>query len=381
MAGAHLRTPPGRFGPRTVAVLAVALLVGFAVGFGGTALTRDTDVSVGASGAEEAEPSSPGKPAATGAAVAVPDPGPITIAFVGDINAEGSLGERLATDPAGFVGPFADVLRGADLAVANLEAALTAGGTPQDKDFVFRAPPAILDALRAGGIDVVTVANDHGLDFGPDGLAETIAVKRSQTDGMVIGAGADEDEAYAPYTAVVAGQRVAIIAATQVLDGEMIAAWTAQPDQAGLASAKRLDRLVEEVRSARADADTVVVYVHWGIETETCPDIAQQELARALVDAGADIVVGSHAHRLQGAGRLGGAFVAYGLGNFAFGALSEEGARTGVLLVEVDGREVLDHEWRPGVIVDRVPQPLDGDAAGAAVAAWSGLRACTDLEP
>src|SRR5690606_4017424 len=111
----------------------------------------------------------------------------------------------------------------------------------------------------------------------------------------------------------VRGHRIAVLAATQVLDSHLIEEWTAGPGKPGLASAKRVDRLVEAVRAAAAGADTVVVFLHWGIETHTCPAPRQQELAHALVEAGADIVVGGHAHRLQGGGRLGDAVVHYGL--------------------------------------------------------------------
>lgn len=314
-----------------------------------------------------------------GSAIARPDPGPITLAFVGDINAEGSAADRLAVDPAGFVGPFADVLHGADLAIGNLEAAVTTGGAAADKQFTFRVPPSILDALEAGGIDVVSAANNHGLDYGAAGLSDTLVAKAARADGMLIGIGADEDEAYAPFVIDVAGQTVAVIAATQVIDGEFITSWTAGPDRPGLASAKRVDRLVDEVRTARAVADTVVVYLHWGIETETCPSSVQQELATTLTAAGADVVVGGHAHRVQSGGRLGDAFVGYGLGNFLFGTRSPASEKTGVLLVTVDGREIVGYEWRPGRIVDRVPRPLDGAAAVAAVDEWNSLRSCTNL--
>ena len=97
---------------------------------------------------------------------------------------------------------------------------------------------------------------------------------------------------------MIKGQRIAVIGATQVLDDNLITAWTATDTQAGLASAKEVPRLVAAVQAARATNDTVVVFLHWGVEKQTCPSASQQELARTLVDAGADIVVGGHAHRL-----------------------------------------------------------------------------------
>ena len=187
------------------------------------------------------------------------------------MNFEGALRNRLDADPSTAVGPFAEVLSGADLAIGNLETAIATGGTRADKRFTFRAPANAIDALRAGGFDAVSMANNHGMDFGAGGLAETLAVKRAQADGFVIGIGGDEDEAFAPFRAEVRGQRVAVIAATQVLDDNLIDSWTATATQGGLASAKRVDRLVAEVRAARATSDTVVVFLHWGVETETCP--------------------------------------------------------------------------------------------------------------
>lgn len=316
-----------------------------------------------------------------GAAALVPARSSIRIAFVGDVNGERVLGERLRADPERFVGPFAPTLRAADLTVANLEAAIATGGRAEDKEFTFRVPPTILDGLAAAGVDVVSVANNHGIDFGPEGLAETLEAKADSIQVDVIGVGADEDEAYEPVIVERGGWRVAVLAATQVLDADRIARWTAREDRAGLASAKRVDRLVDEVEAVRRRADTVVVYLHWGVETEECPSAGQRELAAALVDAGADIVVGTHAHRVQGGGHLGEAVVHYGLGNFLFGAVSDASSRTGVFVVEVSGREIVGYEWIPGRIRASVPEPLRGEAAAAEVDRWEDQRRCTDLSP
>jgi poly-gamma-glutamate capsule biosynthesis protein CapA/YwtB (metallophosphatase superfamily) len=303
----------------------------------------------------------------------------VTIAFAGDMYFEGVLRDRLDADPATAVGPFADVLRGADLAVGNLETAIAVGGTRADKQFAFRAPPSAIDALRAAGFDAVSLANNHGLDYGDDGLAETLATKRAQPDGFMIGVGGEEDEAFAPFTVEVKGQRIAVIAATQVLDSSLIDAWTATATKGGLASAKRVDRLVEEVRAARAEADTVIVFLHWGIEKQTCPTGDQQALAQTLAEAGADVIVGGHAHRLQGGGRLGDAVVHYGLGNFLFKENSAEGARTGVFEVTVTGRRVDGYRWVPGRISGSVPAPLSGEDAAGELAYWQSLQGCAGL--
>ena len=365
-------------------VAVIAALVVLAAGI--AVLVTDDDDEVDTAGSTSAT-TAPGAPTSTSAAPTTTTRDPVlgngqtvTLAFGGDTNFEGSAGVRLANDPASVLAPFAGVLSGADLAVVNMETAIGVGGTPAPKDFVFQAPPEALEAFRAAGVDVVSAANNHGMDFGIDSLHETLAAE--QTSGFpVIGIGIDETEAYAPFIADVRGQRIAVIGATQVLDDILIDEWTAGPGKPGLASAKRVDRLVQAVTEARAVADTVVVFLHWGIETQTCPSGSQQELAQTLVDAGADVVVGGHAHRLQGGGRLGNAVVHYGLGNFGFQANSAEGARTGVFLVTITGRQVEGYQWVPGTIVDHQPRPLEGSDADAALAHWDGLRGCTGLTP
>jgi poly-gamma-glutamate synthesis protein (capsule biosynthesis protein) len=194
-----------------------------------------------------------------------------------------------------------------------------------------------------------------------------------------VGIGKDATEAFAPWRTTVRGQRIAMFGVTHVLDGDLRTAWTATDRRPGLASAYETDRLVAAVKAARAEADTVVVYVHWGTEGQTCPNEAQPALARTLVGAGADIVVGSHAHRLMGAGRMGNAYVAYGLGNFVFYQDSGPATDSGVLTVTATGRRVDAAAWHPAKLVGELPRPLTGKAAAAAGQAWDRLKGCTGL--
>jgi poly-gamma-glutamate synthesis protein (capsule biosynthesis protein) len=290
------------------------------------------------------------------------------------------LRPQLDADPASVLAPIAPVLSSADLAVVNLETAITERGTPAPKEYTFRAPASAHAALASAGVDVASMANNHGLDYGREGLDDSLAAS-AFTRFPVIGIGRNAGEAYAPYRATVHGQRIAVIGATQVLDGNLIASWTATDTQAGLASAKEVARLVDAVRAVRRTADTVVVFLHWGIEGQTCPSASQQELARALVDAGADVVVGGHAHRLQGGGRLGAAFVGYGLGNFVFYTENGPGTQSGVIVVTATGRDVDSYRFVPAVLRNGVANPLAGAEAVAAVAQWDALRPCTGLAP
>ena len=195
----------------------------------------------------------------------------------------------------------------------------------------------------------------------------------------MIGIGANAAQALAPYRTVIHGERIAIIAATDVIDTNLMTSWSATGAQGGVASAYQLPELLQSVRAARRTADTVVVFLHWGTELQTCPTARQLALAQQLAGAGADIIVGSHAHVQLGAGYLGRAFVDYGLGNLAFYAGQGPSAEAGVLKVTVTGRHIDSYGWQPALLQSGEPSPLDGAAAQDAISRWSALRRCTNL--
>jgi poly-gamma-glutamate synthesis protein (capsule biosynthesis protein) len=224
------------------------------------------------------------------------------------------------------------------------------------------------------------MANNHGMDYGESGLRNSLAAAK-RYEFPVIGIGLDGKQAYRPFRRTINGQRIAVIGATQVLDEGLIERWTAGPSKPGLASAKEVPRLLQEVRAARRTSDTVVVFLHWGVELEQCPTSDQRTLAKQLVAAGADVVVGGHAHRLLGAGRMGNAFVGYGLGNFVWYGTSELSTQTGVLFVTVTGRKLNGYRWVPARIVGGVPRPVTGAERRGELASWRSLRSCTGLKP
>ncbi len=300
------------------------------------------------------------------------------LAFAGDVHFMNALRARLDADPATAMGPFArETLSAADLAMVNLETAVTDRGSPVPKAYNFRAPATAFDALRAAGVDVVTQANNHGMDYGLVGLQDSLAAAR-QHQFPVVGIGADEDSAYAPRRFTVNGQRVAVLGATGVIDDALIPSWTAGPGQPGLASAYRLDRLAKAVTDARSGADLVVVYMHWSREGSDCPTDFARTVERTLVDAGADVIVGAHTHVLLGNGwDPKGPFVDYGLGNFVFYASgSGPTTETGVLLLDVTGRRVTAAQWVPARIQGGIPVRQTGGAGQGIVDA---LRSCTGL--
>ncbi len=305
----------------------------------------------------------------------------VTLAFAGDTNFNNQLG-ALRSSPGTVLSAIAPTLSAADVTMLNLEAALGTGGSPQPKKFTFQVPAQAIDAVKAAGVDVVTMANNHGMDFGPVGFADSLRIKR-ESGFPILGIGADDTEAYTPWVTEAKGQRIGFIGANDIFDDNLRSAWTAAPGHPGLASAEEAhqERLAEEVRTLRPKVDTLVVFLHYGTETQLCPNARQKELVELLTRAGADIVVGSHPHRLQGVGYHGQQFVAYSLGNFAFQANSPEGAATGVLTVTATGRRIDGYTWTPAVIRNSIPHPLTGTAADAAQATMTQRQQCAGLTP
>ena len=304
----------------------------------------------------------------------------MTFAFAGDVHFESPIREELAESPRAVLHAIRPLLSRANLAIVNLETAVTTRGSAQSKTYVFRAPPSAFAALEAGGVDAASMANNHGMDYGEVGLRDSVAAAR-KAGFPVVGIGLSAKDAYRPFRATIRGQRIAVLAATQVIDDHLIAAWTADRDAPGLASAKDVPRLLAAVRAARRTSDTVVVFLHWGVELASCPTVDQRTLARQLVAAGADIVVGAHAHRLLGTGRMRSALVSYGLGNFVWYSSSDVTTRTGVLEVSATGRRIDRYGFVPARIVSGTPRPLGAKERRQALASWRSLRSCTGLRP
>jgi poly-gamma-glutamate capsule biosynthesis protein CapA/YwtB (metallophosphatase superfamily) len=299
----------------------------------------------------------------------------ITLAFAGDVHFTGRTLKLLA-DPATAFGPIAAVLGSADFTAVNLETAVTSEGTPQPKTYHFRAPATAFTALRDAGVDLVTMANNHVLDYGQAGLAGTLNAAKAARFPYV-GIGTNAAAAWAPYVVRVKGVKIAIIGVSQV--AELASSWVATGTRPGEANSIDLGHTLAAVRSAKRLASVVIVFMHWGTEGESCPDPNQLSLARQLSAAGASIIVGAHAHMLQGSGWLGHTFVAYGMGNFLWWENSYSTA-TGVLELTLHPHAPLTSRFIPAVVSGTgQPIPDSGAAARKAAAHYASLTACTQL--
>ncbi|MGH3749651.1 MAG: CapA family protein [Micromonosporaceae bacterium] len=313
---------------------------------------------------------------------AAPDPSPatppeITLAFAGDVHFAGRT-LSLLDDPVTAFGPIAEELSQADVAVANLETAVTEAGTPEPKQFHFRAPPETYQAVNEAGIDAVSLANNHALDYGRDGLADTLR-HAEQAKTPVFGAGEDAAAAYAPWITEVDGVKIAMLGMSQI--SELADRWKAGGQQSGIAMAHNVRHAAKAVKAAKQQADVVVVFMHWGLEGQECPTEQMTALTTAFARAGATAVVGTHSHLLLGDGWLDDTYVAYGLGNFLWWRDNAFSNDTGVLRLTLRGAELTDAELRPARI-SATGQPLlaTGRQADRIQEKFAGLRRCTGLE-
>ena len=205
----------------------------------------------------------------------------VTLAFAGDMHFQLHLA-ALLDHPRGALGPIARTLADADLTMVNLESAITDRGTPEAKElevpgqrYYFRTSPAALDVLAAAGVDVVTMANNHGADYGPIGLEDTLAAIRTSPI-PVVGIGRDRRAAFTPYRVSVRGTDFAFLGADASMREGASSVWAAGPTTPGIAAAHadRPRALLAAVRAASRQADVVVVYLHWGAELQGCPTAA-----------------------------------------------------------------------------------------------------------
>lgn len=239
----------------------------------------------------------------------------VTVALAGDTMLGRGVAQTLATTPPeALVAPeIVAAMSQADLVVLNLECCISERGRPWEvpgKPFFFRASPRAVELLVLLGVDCVTLANNHALDYGLDALADTL--EHLTTAGIAtVGAGADLEQARRPAVLAAGGLRVAVVGVT-----DHPADFAAGPDRPGVAYAP-LDRqvpdwLLETIRDAGAAVDATLVTPHWGPNMTTAPVGHVRRAAGALVDAGATLVAGHSAHVPHGvAGQ-----VLYDLGDF-----------------------------------------------------------------
>lgn len=310
-----------------------------------------------------------------------PTNAPITVAAVGDIMLGGTARPELRR--FGYDYPFehvASLLQDADIAFGNLEGPLTESGVPEgDKQYVFRSPPAkVVPALKRAGFDILSLANNHSLDYGPQGLADTEAALRAHGIAAV-GAGADGRAARAPAILEVRGKRFGFLAYSLTLPENFFATDTRPGTAFGNEEHVRAD-----VAALKNHVDFVLVSFHWGQEGKTELRDYQMRVGRAAIEAGARAVIGHHPHILQGVERYRDGVILYSLGNFVFGSYSRSAIRSVVAQLIFDDRGLREVRLVPinvnNIAFNFQPKLLSPEAAAASVEHLQTLAAVLGTE-
>lgn len=266
-----------------------------------------------------------------------PEDETVRLVFAGDVLLSDHVlnaYERAGGDITGVVDQaLLDQAAAGDLFIVNQEFPFSSRGqAAPDKQFTFRLPPERVGILSQMGIDWVTLANNHALDYGEEALVDTLDTL-DQAGIVHVGAGRNLEEAKAPAKAEIKGKRIGLIGATRVIPET---SWNASSGKPGMLVTYDPAMTLEAIGRLKESCDFVAVYVHWGIERDERPQEYQRAMGKQYIDAGADLVIGSHPHVLQGIEYYKGKPIVYSLGNFVFGSSIP---RTALLTVEWDGEE------------------------------------------
>jgi poly-gamma-glutamate synthesis protein (capsule biosynthesis protein) len=282
---------------------------------------------------------------------------------VGDVMLGWEVGRKIKNKGllAPWVGvkPFFDE---ADLVVANLECVISSRGTKWPTKLIhLRTPLAAADSLAAAGVDVVSVANNHALDFGAEAFGDTLsALDRVGVD--YAGGGRSAAEAHAPAIVERDGLSIAFLGYVLPFSSKTrfnTRDWDAGASRAGLAIGTP-DSVRRDVTAARDLTDIVVVMVHGGLENVSRPSQAQRNFANAAIDAGAALVLGHHPHVLQGYARRDDTLVAFSLGNFVFARFEGAPNDSAILDLTLTPDGVASLAWIPVVVKGGIPRPATG---------------------
>ncbi|HLB24708.1 MAG TPA: CapA family protein [Nitrospirota bacterium] len=269
----------------------------------------------------------------------------LTLMAVGDILPHASW-QKFEVPVSALMKGVTEKLYEADVLIGNLESPLTDFSEPTPnksgqaikakKDFVFRsALPDSAKGLKDCGFTVLTLANNHMLDYQEQGVVDTL--DRLRGVGIcTAGAGCEIYEAVKPAVVETKGRKIIVLAASDVVPK----GYEAEPGKPGIVSMKDADSLMSRVMDTREEhpGAIIVLSLHWGVEATLTPSMRQKELARHLIDCGADVILGHHPHRIQGVELYRGRPIFYSLGNFQFDSNSPGDESVIAKVVFSDGR-------------------------------------------
>lgn len=254
------------------------------------------------------------------------EPEEISILFAGDLLLSGAILRQYEKSDRQITGlaveSLLDTMKSADIFMVNHEFPFSDRGEPmKNKEYTFRAPLNRLNILGELGIDIVSLANNHALDYGIDALMDTFTAL-DDAEVLYVGAGENLERAKALQIIETGGRKIGFLAASRVIP---VTGWNATDSKAGMLTTYDPTKLLAEIETADKECDFLIVYVHWGLEYHDTPEKYQVTMAKQYIDAGADAVIGSHPHVVQGVSYYKGKIIAYSLGNFIFGNTIKQG--------------------------------------------------------
>lgn len=268
---------------------------------------------------------------------------PVVLGFAGDVNLDEDSYPVAKYDKEGkgILGVLSkdllEEMTSADIMMLNNEFAYSTRGTEEsDKSYTFRADPSRVGILKEMGVDIVSLANNHALDFGPDALLDTFSTLDNAKIAYV-GAGENMARAKAPIYLTVGDKTIAFVAASRVV---FAMDWYATDTTPGMIGTYDPSLFLESIKEAKQNSDFVVAYVHWGVERNNYPENYQKVFAQNYIDAGADAVIGCHPHVMQGLEFYKGKPIAYSLGNFWFNQSKKESGMVKLYLEPDDSLRV-----------------------------------------
>lgn len=214
-------------------------------------------------------------------------------------------------------------MRNADIFMINNEFTFTSRGTPTvNKKFTFRANPGNVSMYEEMGVDIVSVANNHIYDYGEISLLDTLDTLE-QAEIPYVGAGRNLQEAMTPVYYIANGMKIAFVSATQIERNSVPDTKEATQDSAGVLRCMNPDNLLLVIEEAKKNSDYVILYIHWGTESQEAIDWLQEQQAPIYAQAGVDLIIGDHPHCLQKMDSVEGVPVIYSLGNFWFNSRTQ----------------------------------------------------------
>lgn len=259
----------------------------------------------------------------------------VSLMFAGDIVLDDTAGAMIARGDDPFA-DFAALFASADIRIGNLECVVATTGTAGDKNYTFRAHPRTLPVLKRH-FDAVALANNHSGDFGRVAFAEMLGLLKKE--GLAqFGGGMNLSEAHSPLLVERHGLRIALLGYNEF----MPRSFEADHNAPGVAWSED-ERVVADIRRARSvhRADIVIPVMHWGWENELTANPRQRQLARTMIDAGADAVIGGHPHVTQDIDIYRGKPIVYSVGNFVMKETDNDNQRQGwVLQLRLDARGI-----------------------------------------